>query len=636
MLESIWLVPGNNHRKRQREKLQRTPRHKRLPIGEKGLGRFAAHKLGNQINLVTRARGSGEHVVNIDWNELTAHEYLENAPVKIATREPEVFTGRATGTRIKVTDLRNSWTRGEVRRLHNQITSLCSPFAGPEDFRAVLEVPGNEQWTIDLPDVNAILERAFWKFSFRLAEGEYGWEYDFRSIPGIRLASRNKQQYGERLVLPQSRGSRRGSADEVASAEYTAGIGPVHGVFYAYDRDRPILRHLPDQQAITRYLDEFGGVRVYRDGIRVYNYGEQGDDWLGLDLRRVNRPALRISRNIVLGAIHLSLADSPDLIEKTNREGFVDNDACRRLRRIILGALGTLETERNIDKDRIRQPRDPHNPDPPDGMQGLLATLRSELAKAGVKSQPINSCLRRIERHYDEMQEILLSAGMSGLNLAVIFHEVERGVRALHQALRAGRNTDGIERQAKELAETLDGFSLLLRRNSQDVHSARKLIDTTLRITDIRFKYHQVHLVCPLLEGRGAGFNSRFAFNLVLGALNNLVDNALYWLRIRWPDVQSDEPVPQRKLYIGVSHDFEAGPAIVVADNGPGFRGDPPEHLARPFFTRRPDGMGLGLYYASLAMRLQGGQLVFPSPGEVEVPHEFDGAVVALIFKEDK
>jgi nitrogen fixation/metabolism regulation signal transduction histidine kinase len=55
--------------------------------------------------------------------------------------------------------------------------------------------------------------------------------------------------------------------------------------------------------------------------------------------------------------------------------------------------------------------------------------------------------------------------------------------------------------------------------------------------------------------------------------------------------------------------------------------------MSRPFFTRKPTGMGLGLYYANLAMELNGGQLVFPQPDEVDLPPDFDGAVIALIFK---
>ena len=54
-IRDIWLVPGHDHRARQREALRRT-RLNRLPLGEKGVGRFAAHKLGNRIDLITRAR----------------------------------------------------------------------------------------------------------------------------------------------------------------------------------------------------------------------------------------------------------------------------------------------------------------------------------------------------------------------------------------------------------------------------------------------------------------------------------------------------------------------------------------------------------------------------------------------------
>ena len=104
-------------------------------------------------------------------------------------------------------------------------------------------------------------------------------------------------------------------------------------------------------------------MRVYRDGIRVYNYGEPGDDWLGLDLRRVNSPTRRVSRNIILGAVHLSLEHATGLVEKTNREGFVENDALVRLHDVVIGALSVLESERHVDKERIRslgpRPEDP-------------------------------------------------------------------------------------------------------------------------------------------------------------------------------------------------------------------------------------------------------------------------------------
>ena len=72
VLRSVWLVPGCDHRRRQRQARRRSRRHHRLPLGEKGLGRFAVHKLGNRITLTTRAIDCDECVLHIDWNEIGA------------------------------------------------------------------------------------------------------------------------------------------------------------------------------------------------------------------------------------------------------------------------------------------------------------------------------------------------------------------------------------------------------------------------------------------------------------------------------------------------------------------------------------------------------------------------------------
>ena len=226
-----------------------------------------------------------------------------------------------------------NWSRREVRRLHNQITSICSPFQGSGGFEAKLLVPGHEGWIDDLPDISEILDCAIWKFSFRVWLDGFDWTYQFCQIPGFKLDGRTVKKSGDRLRLPSRLGDDRMNKKVVADAADFEGIGPVTGEFYVYDRDREVRRRMSQIRLLESYLDETGGVRVYRDGIRVYNYGELGDDWLGLDLRRVNVPTRRISRNIILGAIHLSLRESTGLVEKTNREGFVENEPCFQLRR---------------------------------------------------------------------------------------------------------------------------------------------------------------------------------------------------------------------------------------------------------------------------------------------------------------
>ena len=85
-IRDIWLVPGHDHRARQRKASKRT-RLNRLPLGEKGVGRFAAHKLGNRIELITRATEGPERVVSIDWAALTRHQDLSDAVVHVGARE---------------------------------------------------------------------------------------------------------------------------------------------------------------------------------------------------------------------------------------------------------------------------------------------------------------------------------------------------------------------------------------------------------------------------------------------------------------------------------------------------------------------------------------------------------------------
>ena len=347
VIRDIWLVPGHDHRSRQREQLKRT-RLNRLPLGEKGVGRFAVHKLGNRIEIVTRAKEQPECVVSIDWAELIRQPNLSDALVEVFVRAPIVFCGSRTGTRITISQLRGTdWTRGEVRRLHRQITSIASPFTSRSDrFETWLEAPSHEDWVTGVPDVDFLLKRAPWYFRFNFVDGRFDWEYSFRGVTGINLERRNIEKTDQPLLTPAERDLDEFGFDQGASrsrplviladASMVEGIGAVEGQFYVFDRNRAVLNRLGESQFIRRYLDDNGGIRVYRDGVRVYNYGEPGDDWLGLDLRRVNTPTRNISQNIVIGAIDLSLAASDGLIEKTNREGFVENPAFRRLQRIVL------------------------------------------------------------------------------------------------------------------------------------------------------------------------------------------------------------------------------------------------------------------------------------------------------------
>ena len=646
-IRDIWLVPAHDHRELQRIAKKRTALN-RLPLGEKGVGRFAVHKLGDRVEVVTRAKGELECIVSIDWAAEIEKQFLSDTAVSIKTREPVVFTDDKTGTIITISKLRESeWSRGDVRRLLRQITSISSPFNRPADrFKAVLEVPDHPDWVAGVPDTTSILNRAPWHFLFTFDKGVLEWTYEFRGVTGIRIESHSITKTAQPLLIApvrdedglvrnnQSGKSPRRTA--VADAGMSEGIGPVIGEFFVFDRDRLILNKLGDSQLLSRFLDENGGVRVYRDGIRVYNYGEPGDDWLGLDLRRVNTPTRNISRNIIVGALDLSLEQSYALKEKTNREGFVEAEAYLRLKQIVLGALSILETERKLDKQKIRALTDTGKDPEIEKIAKPLEALRQVADKHKLTSE-LGPLIDKVERDYNDMRDTMLRAGLSGMGLAVIFHEIEQGVRILSNAIDAGEKPETVQSQARELVRILDGFTDLLRKGDRKPNSLKHLLKRARDISNVRFRSHNVRLVCPAVEESAPDYLPSFAFSLALGAVNNILDNAFYWLDVRWPDeTRPESPVPspsptRRAIYMNIDPDFAEGPAVIIADTGPGFQ-DEPDTLRRPFFSRRPEGMGMGLYYVNLVMELNGGRLVFPDRDEAGVPEEFDGAVLALVF----
>ena len=634
-IENVWLVPGHDHREKDRENNVRSPRYGRLPLGEKGVGRFAVHKLGDAINLVTKAEGHLECVANFDWDTLLEKTYLTEAEIVVRERPSEVFTSE-TGTLIEIGRLRSEdWSRGEIRDLYRQVTSIASPFGDRVgDFEVRLEVPDHPEWLATLPGVQQLLEMSPYRFEFEFDGEMLRYRYEFVGVPKLKLEKRLVERDEPHFQIPPvdepddldpadpPRPKRR--ARITADHNTLVGIGTVKGRFHIFDRDKKVLPLYGDTRFLERYLNQNGGVRVYRDGVRVYNYGEPSDDWLGLDLRRVNEPTKRLSRNITIGTVDLGLAESQGLHEKTNREGFVENETYERLQRVVLGALWVLQVERNIDKERIRELTGGLS-ETPQGVDGPLAELR-RLAKLNKVDEILEPSIRKIEADYQTLRENFARSGVSHAGLAIIFHEVERGVRVLTGSINdPGMTIENLREQAGQLQGVLETSAQLLRNTTSKPGSLRDIVRTARDLSLLRFRLHGIKLDCPALEEDGPDATATFASGLVLGALTNLIDNAVHWVKVRHP-----EPA-DRRIYVNVVPDYEGGPAIVVADNGSGFLDDPAT-MVTPFFTRRPGGSGLGLYFANLVMDLNEGRLVFPTMDQAEVPEGFDGAVAALVF----
>ncbi|MEJ5079187.1 ATP-binding protein [Erwinia sp. MYb535] len=82
--------------------------------------------------------------------------------------------------------------------------------------------------------------------------------------------------------------------------------------------------------------EKYGGLRIYRDGLRVMPYGRADSDYFSIEERRSkNAGQFFWSGRRMFGRIAISREHNPNLKDKAGREGFIENRASKLFREIV-------------------------------------------------------------------------------------------------------------------------------------------------------------------------------------------------------------------------------------------------------------------------------------------------------------
>jgi len=629
IIKNVWMEPGSDYKAIIFNKKQRTEKFKRLPLGEKGIGRFGAHKLGNTIELITRMEGKHEIYVNIDWSDFAKSKYLDDVKINLYERTPLVFTGAKTGTRIIIKNLKETWTRGMARDIYRSVNSLCSPFSEPRSFRVSLHLCEYSDWLEGLLSWKDVKEYALYRVKCTIAGDEIkGFTYEFTPWPTMtKLKPRTvteEDKYFQKLKTMVHGPKNKPEPLDLSNFA----IGEIKFEALIFDRTPKILSiGVQDKKGFKEYLDQNGGIYVYRDGVRVYDYGEPGNDWLELGTRRINIPTKRISNNIILGAVHLKRETSGALTEKTNREGFIENEAYNHFKAAILYALDKIETFRNPDKEKVQTLYGTTPKSEP--VMSSLADLRYIVEKKVTEQElkkEIIKYIDRIENDYQFINETLLKSAGAGLSLSIVIHEIEKIITELLEVLKRNKATDRSLYLARHLSQLVEGYSFILRGSGIKAESLPDLIEQALFNIEFRIDAHKIDVITdynkPLTSSR-----IKCARRFVINSILNIIDNSIWWLNYYG--------IREKKVYITISEEMKGYTSIVIADNGKGFS-LPTDEIVKPFVSGKPNdmGMGIGLHLVNESMIAQKGLLVFPDWGDFSIPTKFkEGAIIALCFK---
>ena len=323
IIKNVWLVVGTNHKKNAKKN-----QCGRYPLGEKGIGRLGVHKLGKKIRLFSKTINDKEVELSIDWTELENAKQIDDFDIDVIENTvPKQYSKNNTGTTIIIEELKSKWDRRQIREIYRNLLSLNSPFADNNDSFKV-DIWSNENIFEGLPKLEDIIANGGLYFGSCILNGNRikKFNYEFRpwsSLNKIDGRKLNLSNLGEQDLylkgLKEEDGKKKLVEYEIDLDELQ--IGEIEFDIIIFEKDAVIFNYVnAEKKSISDYLNENGGIRVYRDNVRVYDYGERDNDWLGIDLKRVHRVGSYVSNNIILGYVRLKRNESLGLREKTNRD----------------------------------------------------------------------------------------------------------------------------------------------------------------------------------------------------------------------------------------------------------------------------------------------------------------------------
>lgn len=666
-VKEAWMEPARENKKDKKGIRQRTKRFGRLPLGEKGVGRFSVDKLGLKLEVITRycefdrkTKGvshlSDEEVVLIiEGKKFTEDSYLDEIECEWITRKPSEFKGEGHGTLLRISGLRTDWSGELVEKVRLGLSRLSSPTSEAKDFRINLDA--NE-----FPELSAEIENPLLKIAPWFLEAEI----DDNGVMKYSIKGPDKADEGEKDL--------RIGSDHflIRKGEHRKPVcGPFKFAIYAFERIKRDWKKFGLDQAKIDLLNDLCGVSIYRDGFRVLPYGERGNDWMTFDKRRVQAPGRIFGNDRVIGYVEISQESNPLLMDKTNREGLIEEgQVFNDLRELTINTTTVLETFRfNIvpHKKRSKAKADEAKEDIESGRQEVEeifamidGTLRSAVKKIAERDleggkKDIERAKKEIPKRAEATRNIMdgttklleeLNLYDKQINTLVSLSGIGMTAeRMTHELSQAAGNAKAMARETTKLLEKGRTDTLTVKRNLASISGQLEIIIDHIRQLEPLY-YSRRRYTEELDVGEIARSMEKFYASTIrnlgirieiieesklriemnkghlLQVFNNLLDNSFFWL-------EHARTQGQPRITIEVTRKPEK--TIIFADNGPGIDRMVESHLFDPFVTTKPDGRGLGLYIINDILQNYKTEIEILTEGKI-----LEGANFKITFPEGK
>lgn len=649
-----------------------TPRGRRR-TGEKGVGRISADRLGAVLELRSQAGSQAPVGLRVNWNEfelpgrdLEGIEIQELESVTFLVPQPSVWNEkdenfgpapdpipnsmRRSGTELLIRDLRQNWDQQDIQELSRLLSLLTSPFERVQDFQVRINNDVDPICNGVVP--SPLMASAAIEGDFSLAQnGTVTGTITHRAQGSKRRIKNSVSVPFDQLIHPNLR-----SAQKISPTELVKRLGPVSARLLFYPQKAETVRGLDlGLSDLREFLQSNAGVRVYRDGIRVPPYGDQGrpeGDWLALGDRKARNPAgparpdFRVSPHQLVGGVFIGRDTNPELVDTSGREGLVAGEPLALLKSFLIGCLAHLEAQyHHLFVSRTKTTDDPaRSPrDTVDELRVQLSDLVSTIKHAEQKVpelaiarpqvvEQIAATTEKLKLAEKAFEELSSQAAVSrtlatiGIASATFGHETQRGLDSMRATLEAAalllRNGESTEYVLSELEKAINesekvsawgAFALGRVRRDRRI---RRTVDVASLVNDV------LDEILPAMEASSITLNRDlesikarvFAMDIECVVIN-LLTNAYYFSKQSSRDRRVVVKLRLRK------NQDQRGFDLVVSDSGPGISKALRDRIWEPLFTTKTDdtgreiGTGLGLALVNAVVQdLEGKRTIDDDP----------------------
>lgn len=623
-LNEVYLTVGT--RSRRRDNLNGAGY-----LGDKGVGRLSAMRLGDRLTITTTRNGERRwNVLDIDWLQ-----FGHDVEAEVGSIDVEAVPGEAKGERtihgttVRISALLGDWSEERLGELlTGPIARMVDPFEkGKANALLRVEYNGRAKLIPNIPPPLLKAAHATCTVSLRFEGRDQVPQLEGMIDYRLRNAKRAVHQVGTEVYsLTQQETKVRGKKGHAATVavpirpEVLRSLGPFTIEVYWFNR--LIVQAIPSltqgtvqtREQIARWA---GGPMLYRHGFRVLPYGDPDDDWLELDKNAFGQAGFKLNRQQVIGRVVVQ-AGHTALSEQTNREGLVESPEAAALKAVLMWVLHTemrsLINEADKNEKLSREEARASTQDfrqTEMRVQEALADLRADVP--ATSRVTLDRLQRRVSELSDQCDEIITGvekgaktiaddreqfvhlAGI-GLMTEFIFHELDRSVafavkelQEVRKALPSSAVLKSLEEQLITLHKRVSAFDALSgeKRQVKARFNAGEVATMVMQGHANAFKRHGIEFSVrqdkPLMV--------RAVKGMLIQILENLVANSTYWLKQQI----EYEPDFTPRIHVEVS---AATHTVSVTDNGPGVAPDRAEVIFHPFVSSKPakQGRGLGLY----------------------------------------